>query len=278
MFEILEKRNLAPMIYKMVFKAPEIAAKARAGQFAILRIDDGGERIPLTIADVNSFSESITMVFQITGLTTEKLSVLEAGEYIKDAVGPLGKPSRVENFGTVACVGGGVGIAAVYPIAKALEKADNQVISLLGARSEGHLIFREELQRISSEFYAATEDGSFGSKGFITDPLKELLGKRKIDRIVTVGPGIMMKAVAEVSRPFGIPTVASLNPIMVDGTGMCGACRVTVGQEIKFACVDGPEFDAHEVKWDEFLTRLNAFKEEERLAMDAYHKEKCVNC
>ncbi|MDN5346910.1 MAG: ferredoxin/flavodoxin---NADP+ reductase [Clostridia bacterium] len=254
----------------MEIEAPEVAAKALAGQFVILRADDCGERIPLTIADYDRQRGTITTIFQEVGFTTRKLATLRAGDYLADFVGPLGQPTEIENYGRVVCVGGGVGVAPVYPIARALKEAGNEVIAIIGARTKELLILEEEMRAVSNELLVATDDGSYGHHGFVTDVLKQVLTERRgIARVWAIGPVVMMRAVAETTRPFGVPTIVSMNPIMVDGTGMCGACRVSVGGETKFACVDGPEFDGHQIDWQLAIRRLNMYKEEEQRALEA---------
>ncbi len=268
MYKILKKIELAPEVKLIEVYAPMIAQKAKPGQFIILRVSEKGERIPLTIADINLSTGSITIVFQEVGKTTKLLGKLKEGENIVDLVGPLGNPSEIENFGTIIGVGGGVGIAALYPILKALKEKGNYVISILGARSKNYLIFRNEIERISDELYLATDDGSLGHKGFVSDVLKSIIDlDKKVERILAVGPTIMMKVISELTKPYGIKTIVSLNPIMVDGTGMCGGCRVTIGDKTMFTCVDGPEFDGHLVNFDELLLRLKTYKEEEQLAL-----------
>lgn len=271
MAEIFSKEEIAPGIHKLIFEEPLIARKALPGQFVIIRIDEFGERIPLTIADTWPKEGLISIIVQEIGVSSQKLGRLEAGDEVIDLVGPLGAPSEIELFGKVLCIGGGVGIAALYPIAKALHEKGNEVISVLGARNQGFLIMREEMEAGSSRCIYATDDGSFGHKGFVTDVVKDILTNgEKIHRIIAVGPAVMMRAVAEVTRPFGIHTIASLNPIMVDGTGMCGACRVSVDGEVKFACVDGPDFDAHKVDWGQLLLRQRSFCTQEHQALEYY--------
>ncbi|WP_406676332.1 sulfide/dihydroorotate dehydrogenase-like FAD/NAD-binding protein [Moorella sp. ACPs] len=264
MYRIVRKEVMSPVIKLMEIEAPEVAAKARAGQFIILRIDEEGERIPLTIADFDRSRGTITTIFQEVGYTTRRLGTLEAGDALADFVGPLGQPSEIENYGRVVCVGGGVGVAPVYPIARALKEAGNEVISIIGARTKELLIWEDKMRAVSSELLVATDDGSYGHHGFVTDLLKQVLEERgNVARVWGIGPVVMMRAVAETTRPFGVPTIVSMNPIMVDGTGMCGACRVSVGGETKFACVDGPEFDGHQVDWQLALRRMNMYREEE---------------
>jgi len=265
--------ELAPNVKLIDVYAPLISKKAKAGQFVILRINEKGERIPLTIADINPSLESITIVFQEVGKTTRLLGKLREGDEILDLVGPLGNPSEVDYYGTIIGVGGGVGIAALYPILKALKEKGNYVITILGARSKNYLIFKEEIEKISDEIYFATDDGSYGHKGFVSDVLKKILdSERIIDRIWAIGPTIMMKVICELTKPYNVPTIVSLNPIMVDGTGMCGGCRVTVGDKVMFTCVDGPEFDGHLVNFDELLKRLKAYREEEQLSLKLFEE------
>ena len=248
--------------------APQLAKKAKAGQFVIVRIADKGERIPLTIADYNREEGTITIIFQEVGQTTKEMSLLEEGENILDLVGPLGEPTKISNYGTVVCIGGGVGIAPVYPIARELKAAGNKVISIIGARCDNLLFWPEKMATVSDELLIATDDGSVGEKGFVTDVLKKVMKREKIEHVWAIGPMVMMKVVAEVTRPEKIKTTVSLNPIMVDGTGMCGCCRVQVGEDTKFACVDGPEFDAHLVDFELANRRLAYYKEEEKKALE----------
>ncbi|MCC5465590.1 sulfide/dihydroorotate dehydrogenase-like FAD/NAD-binding protein [Pelosinus baikalensis] len=265
MYKILVKQQLAPSVQLFEVEAPLIAKKAKPGQFVILRVNDQGERIPLTIADFNREKGSVTLIFQEVGASTVELGRLQQGDFLLDLVGPLGKPTHIEKFGTVVCVGGGIGIAPVYPIARGLKEAGNEVISIIGARSEDILIYEEEMAAVSDQLIITTDDGSKGIKALVTQPLKELLDSDKtIGLVVAIGPVIMMKFVAETTRPYGVPTVVSLNPIMVDGTGMCGGCRVSVGQENKFACVDGPEFDAHKVDFESLMARQRMYKPHEK--------------
>jgi len=266
--EIVEKRQLAPSITLFKLYVPDIAKKARPGQFVVLRADDYAERIPLTIADFDREKGLVTVIFQVVGTSTQKLDKFQQGQTILDVVGPLGKPSHIEKFGTVVCVGGGVGVAPVYPIAKALFERGNEVINIIGSRTKEMLILEDEMKAISSELFVTTDDGTYGHHGFVTDVLKKLIAdKKKIDLVIGIGPIIMMRAVAEVTRPHNIHTVVSLNTIMVDGTGMCGCCRATVGGETKFVCVDGPEFDGHKVEFNELMMRGKMYNREERRAM-----------
>lgn len=265
MYKIIKKQQLAPSVQLFEVEAPLIARKAKPGQFVILRVNEEGERIPLTIADFNRETGSITLIFQEVGASTVELGRLNEGEALLDLVGPLGKATHIEKFGRVVCVGGGIGIAPVYPIARGMKEAGNEVISIIGARSEDILIYEEEMKAASDELIITTDDGSKGRKALVTQPLKELLDSDKtIDLVVAIGPVIMMKFVAETTRPYGVHTVVSLNPIMVDGTGMCGGCRVSIGQENKFACVDGPEFDAHKVDFESLMARQRMYKPHEK--------------
>ncbi|NLU50945.1 MAG: sulfide/dihydroorotate dehydrogenase-like FAD/NAD-binding protein [Syntrophomonadaceae bacterium] len=277
MYAIVFREELAPKIKLFKIEAPEVARKARPGQFIILRIDEEGERIPLTIADYDTNAGTITIIFQEVGKTTELLGELREGDSILDFVGPLGCPSEIENFGTVVCVGGGVGVAPVYPIARALKEAGNRVVSIIGARTRDMLIWENEMRQISSELYVATDDGTAGRKGFVTDVLVDVLAREKVDKVVAIGPVVMMQAVCRVT-PETVPVTVSLNPIMVDGTGMCGACRVEVGDATRFACVDGPEFDGHQVNWELVLLRSRMFVDEERLAMQSFHRKGGCKC
>jgi len=267
MFEIVEKKVLGPDIKLFRINAPDIAKKAKPGQFVIIRINETGERIPLTINDFDPRQGTITIVFQEVGKTTILLGRLNSGGFIEDLVGPLGRPTEIENFGKVVCVGGGVGTAVIYPVTRALYQAGNQVIGIIGARNKDLLIFEEEMKAFCHRLLITTDDGSKGIHGFVTDALKKILEEEKIDRVIAIGPPIMMKFVAKTTQPFGVKTIVSLNPIMIDATGMCGVCRVNVGGETKFACVHGPEFDGHKVDFDLLIDRLNQYKEEEKIAL-----------
>ncbi|MGI6453406.1 MAG: sulfide/dihydroorotate dehydrogenase-like FAD/NAD-binding protein [Syntrophomonadaceae bacterium] len=272
MYEIKRKAVLGPAINLFDVVAPEIARKAQAGQFIILRQNEWGERIPLTIADYDRERGLITIIFQEVGRSTIDLGKMEAGDKILDFVGPLGRPSEIDKYGNVVCVGGGVGIAPLYPITRELFAAGNKIVSVIGARSREVLIWEDKMRSVSNEIHIATDDGSYGTKGFVTDILKEVLNGEKIDMVLAIGPLVMMQSVSELTRTHGIKTLVSLNPIMLDGTGMCGACRVQVNGEIKFACVDGPEFDGHEVDWENARSRALMFKEEERIALQSERK------
>jgi len=265
---------IADNIGKMVVEAEYTAMHRKAGQFVIIIIDEFGERVPLTIAGADKGAGTITLYYQIVGKSTSKLSMLKSGEYLKDVAGPLGHPTEVKKFGTVLCIGGGIGIAPVYPIASAMKEAGNRVSGIIGAREGGLLILENELSQVCDTLQVFTDNGSAGRKGFVTQGLSEILESEKIDLVVAVGPVPMMKAVSEITKEKNIKTFVSLNSVMVDGTGMCGGCRVTVGNETKFTCVDGPEFDAHLVNFDELLLRLNTYKDEES-ACFTEHKHKC---
>jgi len=270
LYKIVTKRQLVPHINLFEFSAKEIAAKTKPGQFVILRVDERGERIPLTVADADVEKGTITVVCHEVGKTTKKLGKLEGGDYILDLLGPLGKPAEIEKFGTVICVGGGVMVAPLHFQAKAFREAGNKVIGVIGARTENQLIFENEMREVCDEFYVATDDGTKGHKGL--DFLKELLKEKKIDRVIAMGPIVTLKSVSELTRLNGIPTIVTLIPIMVDAMGMCGACRVTVGGKTMFACVDGPDFDGHQVDFEELMARLKMFTPQEKLAF-VFHEE-----
>jgi ferredoxin--NADP+ reductase len=263
--KILSKQELAPQIKLIKIYAPEIAKKAQAGQFVIIKTDKEAERIPLTLVDWRSDIGIITLIFQEVGVSTQRLGLLRPDDDICNVAGPLGNPSRIGKYGSVAVICGGVGTAAAFPIARALKDAGNKVIAIMGARNNKMLILEGEMKAVSDELYISTDDGSKGFKGFVSEVLKSLIEKSyHFDIVYAIGPPLMMKATAEVTRPYGIKTIASLNPIMVDGMGMCGSCRVTVANSIKFACVDGPEFDAHQVDFDELIKRLKTYTSEEK--------------
>jgi ferredoxin/flavodoxin---NADP+ reductase len=270
-FSIAEAHFLAPDVKLFRVVAPRVARKQQPGQFVIVRIHEHGERIPLTIADSNPTDGTITIIVQGIGKTTKMLNQLEAGDIIPDVVGPLGRPSEVRLFGTVVVIGGGVGTAIAYPTAKALRAIGNHVITILGARTKDLLILEDEARSISDEVFVTTDDGSYGEKGLVTDKLKALIaGDRKINLVLAIGPIPMMHAVAETTRPHAIKTFVSLNPIMVDGTGMCGGCRVQVAGRSQFACVDGPEFDAHQVDFDGLAKRNTMYRDSERQALERF--------
>ncbi len=275
MYEIIEARFLSEDVKLLKIKSPNIAKKRKAGQFVIIRIDEEGERIPLTIADSDVDTGTVTVIVQGIGKTTIQLNKLEAGDSIKDIVGPLGLPSEIEKFGTTVSIGGGVGSAIAYPTAVALKQAGNHVITINGARSKDLVILEDEMKAVSDEAYITTDDGSYGHHGFVTDMLQKLIDDgKKIDFVLAIGPIPMMKAVADVTRPYDIKTVVSLNPIMIDGTGMCGGCRVTVGGKTKFACVDGPEFDAHKVDFKNLVDRNRMYAKYEKKALEQF-EHKC---
>lgn len=285
MYKIVKKEKLVEDIDRFYLKAPLIARKAKAGQFVVIRVNEEGERIPLTIADYDREKGIISIVSMRVGKTTALLSSLKEGDSILDVVGPLGNASEIENFGRVICVGGGVGVAPIFPIARELKKTGNYVISIIGARSKDLLILKEEMGDTSDELYICSDDGSIGYHGFVSDFLKEYLEKnltgnadkkkdKRITRIIAIGPALMMASVAGVTKPFNIKTIVSLNSIMVDGTGMCGACRVEVGGKTKFVCVNGPEFDGHQVNFELLLSRQKTYCDHEKECMDLY-KHKC---
>lgn len=270
MYSILARDDLAPDIHLFRIEAPAIAKKAQAGQFVIVRADEKGERIPLTIADWDKEKGSVTVVFMEVGTTTRKLACLGAGDDILDFVGPLGRPTEVERFGTVICVAGGFAIATIVPIARAMKQAGNKVISIMGFRTRSLVFWEEKLNSVSDELIVTTDDGSYKRKGLVTEPLKELLQQTRIDRVIAIGPTAMMKFCSLTTKPFDTKTIVSLNPIMVDGTGMCGCCRVSIGDETKFACVDGADFDAHEVDWDLLMNRQRSYIDEEKKSLDLW--------
>ncbi len=273
MFEILAKQELAPHIKWIRVKAPLVARTAKPGQFIVLRLHERGERIPLTLYKWSKEEGYIELVFQEVGKTTYEMGTYEVGDKIMDIVGPLGLPTHIENYGHAVVVSGGVGAPIGYAVARGLKEAGNKLTMIAGFRSKEYVILEDEFKKISDELLITTDDGSYVRKGFTTDVLKEYLeAGNKVDFVFTVGPVIMMKLIADITKKYGIKTLASLNPIMVDGTGMCGACRVTVGGDIKFACVDGPDFDAHLVDFDELMARLAQYKEEEKIAMERYLK------
>jgi len=258
----------------MVVDAPYVAEFRKPGQFIILRIDECGERMPLTIADTDKSAGTITLIYQIVGTTTKKLANMKAGESLTDIVGPLGHPTEVRKYGTVVCIGGGIGIAPLYPISKGMKDAGNRIINIIGARSENLLILEKEISLTGDENIVCTDDGSRGKKGFVTDMLNDIISRENVDLVVAIGPVAMMKAVSLLTKEKGIKTFVSLNSIMIDGTGMCGGCRVTVGGETKFTCVDGPEFDGHLVDFDNLGSRLKTYSAEETLSYNNY-KHKC---
>lgn len=263
-YKILSKKELCPNQYEITIDAPYVVRNAKAGQFIIFRAEENGERVPLTIADVNKETGALTIVFMAVGYSTKKLAELEVGDELVDLVGPLGKPTHIKNYGTVVCIAGGYGAAPCYLIAKAFKEAGNKVYMIMGARTKELIFWQDKMKDACTELFVTTDDGSLGIKGFGTTVLKEIMDREKVDYAIAVGPMPMMRAVAEMTRGTGIKTEASMNPIMVDGTGMCGACRLTVGGETKFACVDGPDFDAHLIDFDEVINRTKIYKDEER--------------
>ncbi len=273
MHRIITKKKIAPDIISLDVEAPLIAKKAEPGQFVIVMTDERGERIPLTIADYDRKKGLVRIVFVVVGKTTAKLSLMNEGDKLFSFVGPLGKPSKIDNYGTVVTVGGGTGVASIYPITRTLKEAGNKVIAIIGARTKDLIIMEEEMRKASTELLVATDDGSYGRKGFVTELLKEVLrAKKNVKKVWAIGPAPMMRAASEVTKPYGIETIVSLNSIMVDGTGMCGTCRVTVNGETKFVCVDGPEFNGHLVDWQEFMNRLARYEQQEKLSFEAYRR------
>ncbi len=273
MNKIIENTKLSENVVKMVLDAPVIAQKRQAGQFIILKINEKGERIPLTIVDSDAQAGTITIIYQVVGKTTAALAQLKAGDALQDLQGPLGNPTEIENYGKVVCIGGGVGVGVVYPLAAALKKAGNEVISIIGARTKDLIILETEMEKISDKLVVATDDGSYGFHGFVSAVLQQLIDKgEKIDRVYAIGPVPMMKVLCDVTKAPGIKTIVSLNSIMVDATGMCGACRVAVAGKTKFTCVDGPEFDGHDVDFKLLSNRLKMYCDPER---EAYENHKC---
>lgn len=263
-YKILAKKEICPNQYEITVDAPFVVRNAQAGQFIIFRADENGERVPLTIADVNKEKGELTLVFMAVGYSTKKLAELNVGEEIHDIVGPLGKPTHIKQYGTVVCLAGGYGAAPCYLIAKAFKEAGNKVYMIMGARTKELIFWADKMKDACTELFITTDDGSIGEKGFVTQVLEKIMNREKVDYAIAVGPMPMMRAVADLTRDKGIYTEASMNPIMVDGTGMCGACRVTVGGEVKFACVDGPDFDAHKIDFDEVINRTRIYKDQER--------------
>jgi ferredoxin--NADP+ reductase len=272
----MAKNELAQKIKSIEILVPAIAEKARAGQFVILRVDDKGERIPLTLVDWNKQKGTITLIFLEVGASTEKLGMLRVGDMVSNVCGPLGKPSEVKRYGLVCVIGGGVGTASALPIIRAMKQAGNKVVAIVGAKTAGLLILEDEIRKIADELYVSTDDGTKGQKGFVSNVLEMLIAKGcKFDAVYAIGPTVMMRAVANTTKPYNVHTIVSLNPIMVDGMGMCGACRVSVGGKTWFACVDGPEFDAHQVDFGELMKRQMAFVSQEQLASQQLQKRKC---
>jgi len=271
-YMITRKKALNLEDFLIEIKAPLVAKKFKAGQFLILRIHDKGERVPLTITDCDPKNGLVSLIIKAVGKTTSELGKLEKGDSVSDIVGPLGNPSEIKEFGTVVCVGGGTGIACLYPIIKALKAADNNVITIIGAKTKDKLIWEDEIKKISDELIVTTDDGSYGQKGVVTGPLEEILKSKTIDRVIAIGPMIMMKFVAKITESYEVKTIVSLNTIMIDGTGMCGGCRVFINGKMKFTCIDGPEFDGNKVNFNELMNRLDMFKEKEKQAMEYYKR------
>ncbi len=273
MAAILTNDNIAPAVFRMEVLAPEVARYRRAGQFVIVRPVVGGERIPLTIADADPGRGTITLIYQVVGKTTALMSLMEPGQELQDVAGPLGQPTHIERFGHVVCVGGGIGIAPLYPIAQAMKAAGNEVTAILGARRKDLLILETEMRAVVDRVVVVTDDGSYGARGFVTDALRTLLESgQHLDLVVAIGPTIMMKMVSLLTKGYGVRTLVSLNTIMVDGTGMCGGCRVTVGGQVRFVCVDGPEFDGHAVDFDEMMKRLGTYRRQEQESYEAFRE------
>ena len=274
MFKILDKQLLGPKIQCIVLNAPLVAQKAEPGQFVMVRVHKKGKRIPLSLADFSPRQNTITIVFQEIGKTTHQLGILNKGDSIPDLLGPQGNPTEIGNFGNVVVVGGGIGVAPVFPLARKLKETGNHVTAILGYRSKEYLFWEERLRSVSDQALIATNDGSYGKKGFVTDVLAEMITSgKKIDRVLAIGPAVMMKAVSDLTRTSGIKTIVSLNSMMVCGMGMCGACRVTVKNETRFTCMDGPDFDGHQVDFEELMKRLDTYKEEEKVVFEKWQRE-----
>jgi ferredoxin--NADP+ reductase len=280
MYRILQREDFSDVTKMMIVEAPHVARKARAGQFVIVIAHEHGERIPLTIADYDRAAGTITLIFQEVGKSTMEMGQMQAGDAFFSVAGPLGHPTEVENLGTVACVAGGVGIAPVYPIARALKEAGNHVISIMGARSKDLLFWEDKMRAVSDELIVCTDDGSYGRKALVTEPLKEILEGRpgEVAKVWAIGPTVMMKFVSRTTEPFGVPTVVSLNTIMIDGTGMCGGCRVAMTDGARFVCVDGPEFDGHLVDWNNLLSRVAFYRQEEQEAVETWKRGRDHTC
>jgi ferredoxin--NADP+ reductase len=276
MYKIIHKEVLSETVKLVIVEAPLVARRAKAGQFVLVRIDEFGERIPLTIADFDSAAGTVTLIFQEVGKSTMQMGTLEVGDGFENVVGPMGHPTEIEKYGTVVMVAGGVGIAPIYPIARALKEAGNRVIAIIGARSRDLLFWEERMRAVSDELIVCTDDGSAGRKALVTEPLKEVLEAQKgVARVWAIGPAIMMKFASQATRPYSVPTIVSLNTVMIDGTGMCGGCRVVMDGGAQFVCVDGPEFDAHKVDWDTLLQRLSFYRSEEKLAVEHWRSHQC---
>jgi ferredoxin--NADP+ reductase len=269
MYNVVAREDLTSEIHLFEIAAPKVARKAQAGQFVIIRVDEAGERIPLTIADWDHERGTVTVVVMEAGKTTRKLATVKAGEAIANFAGPLGQPTHIDNFGTVVCVAGGFAIATIVPIARAMKEAGNKVISIMGFRCKELVFWEDRLRDVSDDLIVTTDDGSYGRRGVVTTPLKELLeSEERIDRVIAIGPTAMMKFTSLTTQPFGVDTIVSLNPIMVDGTGMCGVCRASINGATKFTCVDGPDFDGHHVDWDELMARQRTYLGEEKRSLE----------
>jgi ferredoxin--NADP+ reductase len=274
-FKIISSEKLTPVIDCIKLEAPALAKKARAGQFVIIRVDEVGERVPLTLANWDAKEGTVTLVAMEIGTSTRKLGAMKAGDSLQNLVGPLGLASDIEKFGTVVMVGGGVGIAPVYPIARSLKQAGNKIISIIGARNKDLLFWEDKMKTVSDELIVTTDDGSVARKGVVTEPLKEILDKGGVNRVIAIGPAVMMKFCSLTTLPYKVPTIVSLNSIMVDGTGMCGCCRVSVGGKTKFACVDGPDFDGHQVDWNIAFDRQKLYLKEEKASLERWESCQC---
>lgn len=275
MFKIVRRESMADdTVILNEVEAPKIAARAKPGQFVILKANETGERIPLTISDLDAERGTITVIYMVVGKSTALFKTLAEGDGYQNVIGPLGKPTEIEKLGRVVCVGGGTGVAVLFPITRGFKEAGNEVISIIGARNKDLLILEEKMAEVSDALHVCTDDGSYGHKGFVTEVLKEVLDSNKVDLVVAIGPVPMMKFVSKMTYDYNVKTMVSLNPIMIDGTGMCGGCRVSVGDETKFACVDGPEFDGHKVDYDNLMQRLRAYEEDEKAAYEDYCRAK----
>jgi len=271
MFKIVKREEMAQgTVIMNEIEAPRIAAKAKPGQFVILKANETGERIPLTISDSDAEKGTLTIIYMVVGKSTAIFKELQVGDGFQDVIGPLGKPTHIEKLGNVVCVGGGTGVAVLYPITRGFKEAGNKVISIIGSRTKDLLILEDKMKAASDELHVCTDDGSYGHKGFVTEVLKDVLDNNEIDLVVAIGPVPMMKFVSKITETYKVKTLVSLNPIMIDGTGMCGGCRVSVGGKTQFACVDGPEFDGHQVDYDGLMTRLRAYQEDEKKAYDEH--------
>jgi len=274
MFKVVKKKEWHPTITELWVEAPRVARKHKPGQFVIVRTDEKGERVPLTVVDTDREEDTICLIFQKVGKSTFQMGLMNPGDTFMDVAGPLGRPTHIENFGTVVCVGGGVGVGPLYPIAKGMKEAGNRLVSIIGARTKGLVILEDKMRAISDELIITTDDGSYGMHGFVTDALKQVWDSgEKVDLVVAIGPAIMMKFVSKTCEPYKVPFIVSLNSIMVDASGMCGACRVSVGGVTRFVCVDGPEFDGYQVDFDELMMRQQMYLEEEKKALEKFKEE-----